>query len=66
MAVSLVRRVVLSLLAHPDDAEMFCAGTLIRHVDGSVMSPHVRVSSSVPRSAPSADAIRAATARSVD
>jgi LmbE family N-acetylglucosaminyl deacetylase len=27
------RRVALSLLAHPDDAEMFCAGTLIRLAD---------------------------------
>src|SRR5215212_5945159 len=27
------RRVALSLLAHPDDAEMQCAGTLIRLVD---------------------------------
>ncbi len=27
------RRVVLSLLAHPDDAEMQCAGTLIRLAD---------------------------------
>src|SRR6476646_6365266 len=27
------RRVALSLLAHPDDAEMQCAGTLIRLAD---------------------------------
>ncbi|MCI0333831.1 MAG: PIG-L family deacetylase [Planctomycetes bacterium] len=27
------RRVALTLLAHPDDAEMFCAGTLIRLAD---------------------------------
>jgi LmbE family N-acetylglucosaminyl deacetylase len=27
------RRVALSLLAHPDDAEMYCAGTLIRLAD---------------------------------
>jgi LmbE family N-acetylglucosaminyl deacetylase len=33
MPVSPQRRVVLSLLAHPDDAEMFCAGTLIRLAD---------------------------------
>jgi LmbE family N-acetylglucosaminyl deacetylase len=30
MTPSPQRRVALSLLAHPDDAEMFCAGTLIR------------------------------------
>jgi LmbE family N-acetylglucosaminyl deacetylase len=30
MAASLQRRVALTLLAHPDDAEMFCAGTLVR------------------------------------
>jgi LmbE family N-acetylglucosaminyl deacetylase len=28
-----LRRVAMSLLAHPDDAEMFCAGTLIRLAD---------------------------------
>jgi LmbE family N-acetylglucosaminyl deacetylase len=33
MNVSLQRRVALTLLAHPDDAEMFCAGTLIRLAD---------------------------------
>ena len=27
------RRVAMSLLAHPDDAEMLCAGTLIRLAD---------------------------------
>ncbi|MBA3484801.1 MAG: PIG-L family deacetylase, partial [Pirellulales bacterium] len=27
------RRVALSLLAHPDDAEILCAGTLIRLAD---------------------------------
>ncbi|MCI0335878.1 MAG: PIG-L family deacetylase [Planctomycetes bacterium] len=33
MTASPQRRVALSLLAHPDDAEMFCAGTLIRLAD---------------------------------
>jgi LmbE family N-acetylglucosaminyl deacetylase len=33
MTESPTRRVALSLLAHPDDAEMFCAGTLIRLAD---------------------------------
>jgi LmbE family N-acetylglucosaminyl deacetylase len=33
MTASPQRRVALTLLAHPDDAEMFCAGTLIRLAD---------------------------------
>jgi len=33
MSVSPQRRIVLTLLAHPDDAEMFCAGTLVRLAD---------------------------------
>jgi LmbE family N-acetylglucosaminyl deacetylase len=33
MSVTPQRRVALSLLAHPDDAEIFCAGTLIRLAD---------------------------------
>jgi LmbE family N-acetylglucosaminyl deacetylase len=33
MTAAAQRRVALSLLAHPDDAEMFCAGTLIRLAD---------------------------------
>jgi N-acetylglucosamine malate deacetylase 1 len=33
MTVAPKRRVVLTLLAHPDDAEMQCAGTLIRLAD---------------------------------
>lgn len=33
MNPSLQRRVALSLLAHPDDAEILCAGTLIRLAD---------------------------------
>jgi LmbE family N-acetylglucosaminyl deacetylase len=33
MTAPLPRRVALTLLAHPDDAEMFCAGTLIRLAD---------------------------------
>jgi LmbE family N-acetylglucosaminyl deacetylase len=33
MTTALQRRVALTLLAHPDDAEMFCAGTLIRLAD---------------------------------
>jgi LmbE family N-acetylglucosaminyl deacetylase len=33
MTASPTRRVALSLLAHPDDAEIFCAGTLIRLAD---------------------------------
>jgi LmbE family N-acetylglucosaminyl deacetylase len=33
MTAASQRRVALSLLAHPDDAEMFCAGTLIRLAD---------------------------------
>jgi LmbE family N-acetylglucosaminyl deacetylase len=33
MTTALDRRVALTLLAHPDDAEMFCAGTLIRLAD---------------------------------
>jgi LmbE family N-acetylglucosaminyl deacetylase len=33
MAVSPNRRVALTLLAHPDDAEILCAGTLIRLAD---------------------------------
>ncbi|MEX0611999.1 MAG: PIG-L deacetylase family protein [Pirellulales bacterium] len=33
MLADLQRRVALTLLAHPDDAEFFCAGTLIRLAD---------------------------------
>jgi LmbE family N-acetylglucosaminyl deacetylase len=33
MSAAPQRRVALTLLAHPDDAEMFCAGTLIRLAD---------------------------------
>jgi len=33
MTSSLQRRVALTLLAHPDDAEMLCAGTLVRLAD---------------------------------
>ena len=33
MSEGLPRRVALTLLAHPDDAEMLCAGTLIRLAD---------------------------------
>jgi LmbE family N-acetylglucosaminyl deacetylase len=33
MITAIQRRVALTLLAHPDDAEMFCAGTLVRLAD---------------------------------
>ena len=38
------RRAVLALMAHPDDAEILCAGTLIRLAEaaGKFISPRWR------------------------